>query len=152
MKRFLGGVAAVLVASIVVSAPAVNTGAAGLVYPAPMAKFPVCQTADQEFCIEKFEFTPTNGAKQDLTASATDSNSLVSPFIDVMLSPGQAYTGPSGSTGMGGMFPSLSINYTYIPGIQYSGTQPTTLDGIQDGAYRTVLRIGDYDPSYLLLT
>jgi len=152
MKRFLGGVAAVLVASIVVSAPAVNTGAAGLVYPAPMAKFPVCQAADQEFCIEKFEFTPTNGAKQDLTASATDSNSLVSPFIDVMLSPGQAYTGPSGSTGMGGMFPSLSINYTYIPGIQYSGTQPTTLDGIQDGAYRTVLRIGDYDPSYLFIT
>lgn len=152
MKRFLGGVAALVAATCIMSVPSVSVGAAGLSYPLPGTDFPVCATADQEFCIETFEFTPTNGAKQNLTASATDTSSQTSPFLNVQLSPGQAYTGPSGATGMGGMFPSLSINYTYIPGILYSGTQPTTLDGIQDGAYRTVLRIGDYDPSYLFIT
>lgn len=152
MKRFLGGVAALLAATCVMSVPAAPAGAAALTYPAGGAGFPVCTGADQEFCIETFEFTPTNGAKRDLTASATDSSSQTNPFINVSLSPMQAYTGPTGSTGIGGMFPSLSINYTYIPGVMYSGTAPTTLDGLQDGAYRTVVRTGDYDPSYLFIT
>ena len=151
MKRFLGGVVAVMVASTVVSAPAVTTGAAGLTYPAPMANFAVCTSVEQEFCVEKFEFTPTNGPKQDLSAAAT-SSSMTSPFLNVALSPGQAYTGPTGATGMGGMFPSLSINYTYIPGNSSGGPSATTTDGLLDGAYRTVVRIGDYDPSYLMLT
>lgn len=151
MKRFLGGVAAVLAASIMVSAPSVTTGAAGLTYPAPNTNFDVCTSAEQEFCVEKFEFTPTNGAKQDLSAMAT-TFSPTSPFLNVALSPERAYTGPTGATGMGGMFPSLSINYTYIPGNSSGGPSATTTDGLLDGAYRTVVRTGDYDPSYLLLT
>ena len=151
MKRFLGGVAAVLVASIVVSVPAVNTGAAGLTYPAAFDKFPVCSTAEQEFCIEKFEFTPPNGAVQDLTASARVTNNPTNTYVDAFIS--SSYSGPSGSADQAGLFPSLSINFMYMPGISWNTpTRPPTLDGIPDGAYRTVVRLGDYDPSYLLLT
>ena len=74
---------------------------------------------------------------------------MTNPFLSVIMPPGQPYTGPSGSTAMGGMFPSLSINYTYIPGEQGAGT---THDGLPDGSYRTVVRTGDYDPSYLFLS
>ncbi|MFM9226194.1 MAG: hypothetical protein ACKOQ1_06150, partial [Actinomycetota bacterium] len=51
------------------------------------------------------------------------------------------------------LFPALSINYQYIPGASWNTpSRPPTLDGIPDGSYRTVLRMGDYDPSYLFLT
>ncbi|MFM8601185.1 MAG: hypothetical protein ACKODP_03780 [Actinomycetota bacterium] len=149
MKRFLGGVVALLAASLVVAAPAGPVGAAALTYPTPFSYFPVCSTADQEFCIEKFEFTPTGGAKQDLSSTAA-SNQFTNPFLEVFVS--QSYTGPSGAPSQGGVFPALSINYQYLPGGTWSGARPPTLDGIQDGAYRTVLRTGDYDPSYLFLT
>ena len=150
MKRFLGGVVALMAVSLVVSAPAGPAGAAALTYPTPFSYFPVCSTADQEFCIEKFEFTPTGGAKQDLSATAA-SNQFTNPFLEVFVS--QPYTGPSGTAGQGGLFPALSINYQYLPGVSWNTpSRPPTLDGIPDGAYRTVLRTGDYDPSYLLLT
>lgn len=150
MKRFLGGVVALVAASLVVSAPAGPARAAALTYPTPFSYFPVCSTADQEFCIEKFEFTPTGGAKQDLSATAA-SNQFTNPFLQVFVS--ASYTGPSGTPGQGGLFPALSINYQYLPGGSWSTpTRPPTLDGVQDGAYRTVLRTGDYDPSYLFLT
>lgn len=151
MKRFLGGVVALMAASLVVSAPVAPAGAAALMYPTPFKYFPVCSTADEEFCIEKFEFTPTGGAKQDLSATATASNQFTNPFLEVFVS--APYSGPSGTPGQGGLFPALSINYQYLPGGSWSTpTRPPTLGGVQDGAYRTVLRTGDYDPSYLFLT
>jgi len=150
VKRFLGGVVALMAASLVMSAPAGPAGAAALTYPAPFSYFPVCSSADQEFCIETFEFTPTGGAKQDLSATAA-SNQITNPFLEVFVS--QPYTGPSGTAVQGGLFPALSINYQYLPGVSWNTpSRPPTLDGIPDGAYRTVLRTGDYDPSYLLLT
>ena len=99
MKRFLGGVVALVAASLVVSAPAGPAGAAALTYPTPFSYFPVCATADQEFCIEKFEFTPTGGAKQDLSATAS-SNQFTNPFLEVFDS--QPNTGPTGTPGQGG--------------------------------------------------
>jgi hypothetical protein len=144
MKRFLAVLA--LVAGGLVCAPA---PVAALTYPTPFSYFPVCSTAEQEFCIEKFEFTATGGAKQDLTSTAA--SSVTQPYLEVFVS--QSYTGPSGTPGQGGLFPALSINYQYIPGVSWSTpSRPPTLDGIPDGAYRTVLRTGDYDPTYLFLT
>ena len=123
--------------------------AATLDYPAPFSYFPVCKTDSQEFCIEKFEFTATGAATQDLTSTAASSRT--NPYLEVFIS--QNYTGPSKTPGQGNLFPSLSINYQYIPGVSWSPpTKPKTLDGIPDGGYRTVLRMGDYDPSYLFLT
>ena len=132
------------------SVPGASTGAAGLTYPTAFGKFPVCSYADQEFCIEKFEFTPTSGAKQDLTGSARNTG-LNDIYLDVFIS--QPYTGPSGTPGQGGLFPALSINYMYLAGTTWNTpTQPPTLEGIPDGTYRTVIRTGDYDPSFLFLT
>ena len=156
MKRFLGGVVALVAASLVVSAPVGPAGAAALTYPTPFSYFPVCATADQEFCIEKFEFTPTGGSKQDLTQFSHLGNPQTAgtnPYAEVSMAPGQAYTGPSGTPGQGNLFPALSINYQYMPGNSWNTpSRPPTLDGVLDGAYRTVLRTGDYDPSYLFLT
>lgn len=150
MKRCLGGVAALVATTCVMSVPSVSVGAAGLTYPSAFNKFPVCAAADQEFCIEKFEFTPASGAKQDLTATARVTNNPTSTYLDVFI--GGAYTGPGGSAGQGGLFPSLAINYMNLSGSSWNTpTAPLTLDGIPDGAYRTVVRTGDYDPSYLLL-
>lgn len=150
MKRFLGGVAALMAATCVMSISSVPVSGATLDYRAPFSYFPVCSTAAEEFCIETFEFTPTNGAKQDLTASAATSG-VVNPYLEVFI--GGSYSGPSGTAAAGGLFPSLSINYQYIPGVSWNTpTRPPTLEGIPDGAYRTVLRTGDYDPSYLFLT
>ena len=150
MKRFLGGVAALIAATLVVSVPAAPTGAASLTYPTPFAYFPVCSSADQEFCIEKFEYTPTAGAKQDLTATAGTVNSS-QIFLETFLS--QSYSGPSGSGAQGGYFPALALNYQYTPGTGWSTpTRPSTVDGVPDGTYHSVVRIGDYDPSVMLLT
>ena len=130
--------------------------AATLSYPAPISNFPVCETDSQEFCIEKFEFTATGGVKQDLTLFShlgKPQTAGSNPYAEVSMAPGLAYTGPSGTPGQGNLFPSLSINYQYIPGVSWkTPTRPKTLDGIPDGSYRTVLRMGDYDPSYLFLT
>lgn len=145
--------------AVLVSAPAVAVvpglaRAATLTYPTPMTYFPVCTTADQEFCIEKFEFTPTNGTKQDLTAFSDRGDPQTAgtnPFVQVFIS--QNYSGPTGQPQQGGLFPALSVNYMYMPGITWNTpARPKTLDGIPDGAYRTVLRTGDYDPSYMFLT
>jgi hypothetical protein len=150
MKRFLGGVAALIAATLVVSVPGAQSVAATLTYPTPFTYFPVCATTDQEFCIEKFEFTPTSGAKQDLTSGAgTVDNSRI--YLETFIS--QSYSGPSGSAGPGGLFPALSVNYQYIPGTSWNTpTRPPTVDGVPDGTYRSVVRIGDYDPSFLFLT
>jgi hypothetical protein len=145
MKRFLAVLA--LVAGGLVCAPA---PVAALTYPTPFSYFPVCSTADQEFCIEKFEFTATGGAKQDLTSGAgtVDSSRI---YLETFVS--QPYSGPSGSAGQGGLFPALSVNYQYIPGTSWSTpTRPPTVDGVPEGTYRSVVRIGDYDPSLLFLT
>ena len=150
MKRVPGGVAALFAATLVVSFPSVPSGAAGLTYPAPFAYFPVCASADQEFCIEKFEFTPTSGAKQDLTSGAGTVNSS-QIYLETFIS--EPYSGPSGSAGQAGLFPALSVNYQYIPGTSWNTpTRPPTVDGIPEGTYRSVVRVGDYDPSFMFLT
>lgn len=151
MKSLRVLLAAMLVAPIVAMFPA-PAQAAALTYPTPMSYFPVCSTADQEFCIEKFEFTPTSGTKQDFTTNSNlGQGNPTDPFVQVFMS--QNYSGPTGQPSQGGFFPALSINYQYLPGGSWqTPTRPPTLPGMLDGVYRTVLRTGDYDPSYMFLT
>ena len=72
-------------------------------------------------------------------------------YLETFIS--EPYSGPSGSAGQAGLFPALSVNYQYIPGTSWNTpTRPPTVDGIPEGTYRSVVRVGDYDPSFMFLT
>lgn len=151
MKSLKVLLVSLLISPMVVAFPA-PARAATLTYPTKRSWFPVCVTSEQEFCIEKFEFTPASGAKQDLTSiSNLGQGNGTDPYVQVFL--GDNYSGPSSTTAQGGFFPALAINYQYMPGGSWTTpTRPPTLDGVPEGTYRTVVRTGDYDPSYMFLT
>lgn len=146
---FLG---ACLVSSVAVVATDVGVVHAALTYPTAMSSFPVCLTDDAEFCVETLEFTPDGGTKKVIANPINNAfpSDPGDPWIGAFIS--GTYSGASGPAGYGGVFPSLSINF-YGPGaMRAEGNLNATLDGIDKGLYRVVLRTGDYDPSYLLLS
>lgn len=119
-----------------------------LSYPAAFAYFPKCTTADQEFCIELFEINlDSGGGVQEITDPTGNTEHYLQVFIS------DSYSGPAGTLGMGGMFPSLSINYIDPDNYRaLDAARDSTVVGLDAGTYRTVIRIGDYDPSYMLLS
>lgn len=149
MRVFIGAVLCVSLAPL--AAPAV--GAASLSYPSPFSYFPVCSTADQEFCLETFEFTPKGGSTRVIADPTNPSNvgGRTDPYVNVFVS--GTYSGTTTPLQGRRFFPALSINY-YDPvgSIWSTPVKPKTLAGLADGTYRTVLRTGDYDPSFLMLT
>ena len=139
--------AAALAVSFFVVAPGASPVRA-LAYPAAREFFAVCSTADQEFCIEALEFTPANGTKRTI-ADPSPAMPGSDPYVQAFLS--APYSGPS-SLVSGGYPPSISINY-YDPNGMAQPTPPLkTAVGLADGVYRVVMRTGDFDPTYMLLT
>lgn len=145
IRLFLG---ACLVSSVAVVAADVVPVHAALSYPSQFSHFPVCQLTDDEFCIELFEFTPEGGTKKAI--SDPGNSSTGDPWMSAFIS--GSYSGASAAPGLGGVYPSLSLNFYGTGSLRAEGNDATTLDGIDDGLYRVVLRTGDYDPSYLLLS
>lgn len=132
------------------SSPSSQAGAASLTYPTPNAFFPKCTAADQEFCIELMEFTPTNGTKRTVTDPTHDNPfSGTDPSVQAFIS--GSYAGPS-SLSSTGYPPSISINYYDPVGSMEPAPPLKTAVGLADGLYRVVLRTGDFDPTYLMLT
>jgi hypothetical protein len=122
---------------------------------AGQTNFPVCVAATDEFCIEKFEFTPTGGTVRTVTPStepfgvvAPDGTGL--PDVNVTASFFANYTGPTGTADETGFLPALALNF-FDRGSSPVGSASTAV-GLRDGSYRVVLRTGDYDPSLLTLT
>jgi hypothetical protein len=123
---------------------------------AGQTNFPACVAAADEFCIEKFEFTPTGGTVRTVTPS-TDSFGVVAsdgtglPDVNVTASFFSAYGGPAATQPDGsGFLPALALNF-YDRGSNAVGAA-TTADGLRGGSYRVILRTGDYDPSLMTLT
>lgn len=128
-----------------------------LSYPVKFKTFATCVAPSDEFCIETFEFTPTNRDKQvianpapDIISDPTAIVGRTDPYINVFMS--SDYSGPSSVSAM--MPSGMAINFSdpvgSIPAYPPNGA--TTLDGLKDGQYRVVVRTGDYDPSIMLLT
>ena len=123
---------------------------------AGQTNFPACIAEADEFCIEKFEFTPTGGTVRTVTPStdptgvdARDGTFL--PDVNVTASFFSAYGGPAATLpDSSGFFPALALNF-YDRGSNAVGAA-TTAVGLRDGSYRVILRTGDYDPSSLALT
>ena len=123
---------------------------------AGQTNFPACVLEADEFCIEKFEFTPTGGTVRTVTPStdplgvdARDGTFL--PDVNVTASFFSAYGGPAATQpDASGFFPALALNF-YDRGSNAVGAA-TTAVGLRDGSYRVILRTGDYDPSSLALT
>ena len=135
-----------------------GSGAAGLTYPSMntdpqlsqfSADFPLCSLPDQEFCIEKLEFTPEGGEKRTVT-------NPVRPLMERSLGPDPSvnaffqgeYKGPSVNTASG-MPPMLTLNFFDI---NKAGIPGTTDPGLRPGLYTTSVRVGDYNPSFMMLT
>jgi hypothetical protein len=123
---------------------------------AGQTNFPVCVDATVEFCIEKFEFTPTGGEVRTVTPStdplgvdAQDGTFL--PDVNVTASFFSRYDGPAlTQPDASGFLPALALNF-YDRGSNAVGAA-TTAVGLRGGSYRVILRTGDYDPSILALT
>lgn len=126
-----------------------------LSYPSAFAPFPLCAADSDEFCVEKLEFTPTGGPKQDIANPApnymSDPNSLsgrTSPYVGTFLS--GAYTGP-GSVNPN-MPSGMAINFYNPLGSIRANPSDITVDGLENGLYRVVVRTGDYDPTIMMLS
>lgn len=149
-KCVISGV--VLATSVFVSG--IGTSVRALSF-AGQTNFPECAAASDEFCIEKFEFTPTGGSLRTVKPSkesfgvTSDDGSLL-PDVNATASFYSAYTGPSGTADESGFLPALAVNF-YDRGSNPVGSASTAV-GLRDGSYRVVLRTGDYDPSLLTLT
>ena len=145
-------IVAAFASSLVVATGA--SPASALTYPGAMEELQDC-TGEEEFCVERFEFTPTGGSKihvVDAVVPLTDQyanpgpNAL--PNISVFFQ--SAYSGPDTYSPTNPAI--LNVNVRNPNG----GRPPefgdgSTETGLADGTYRFVLRLGDYDPTTLML-
>jgi hypothetical protein len=139
MSRFVKSVMSVVVlaSSVFVS----GTGASVQALTSPgTSNFPLCATDGQEFCIQKFEFTPTGGTLREVTPL----NGFNYDDVNVRANFPNDFTGPNG-TPEDGMLGPLSLNFDDIGSFQNS----TTKDGLRDGVYHVIVRTGDFDPSQM---
>lgn len=131
-----------LLVPVVVASSGQSVGA--LNKPSAQQAWSMCSTAEQEYCVEAFQFTPVGGASRSITnlSSGTDPNLTVSFPYDASWG-----ALPAGTTTMS-QPPQISINFMNPLSPPIIGA---TSDGMDDGTYRVVLRIGEFDPSILLL-
>lgn len=126
--------------------------AEGLKYPGIFEYFPDCTTAEEEFCVDRLEYTPTDGSMRqiiDAVVPQWEMHSGTDPHVAIFFH--KTYTGPSSVQPMNSM--SLNINMAMGPDSQHIlRPERPTINGIGEGTYRMVLRLGDYDPSALVLT
>ena len=121
-------------------------------YPASGANFPPCGSdTAEEYCIEKFAFTPAGGAQREVTPSDIPEANLDSEGkgeVNVVAKLSAGYAGLSSTPMQDGVLASLSLNF-YDP----LSTTPATLTktGLRDGLYTVVIRTGDFDPSSMML-
>ena len=152
----------ILSVSVLFGALAVTAGTASsagaLTYPTPNPNssglselFQECQTADQEFCVELLEFTPTNGTKRQIADPVVPIEQRYTgtdPNISVFLQ--GSYSGPA-SVSMSNM---VVLNVNFDQGMDTMQPYPPTggtIKGLADGTFRFVIRTGDFDPSYMML-
>lgn len=138
----LGSLCAIGVGSSPVSA---------LSYPGVFQDLPDCSSDDQEFCVERLEYGATVGTMsrvQPAVVSPIDYYSGTNPNVSVFFQ--SPYSGPSSVSAMNPSF----LNFNFHKGADSMHIYPpngTTINGLTDGAYRIVVRLGDFDPSFLLL-
>lgn len=128
----------------IISASGVQ-GATALDKPTARTSWSMCSSSEQEYCVESFQFTPTGGASRSITSlsSGTDTNLTVNFPYDA------SWTSVPVGTTVFSMPPQISLNFMNPLSPPILGA---TSDGLDDGSYRVVLRIGEFDPSLLLLT
>lgn len=153
-KKFHALVVVGLIGALPVVAPGTpSVSAEGLTYPGVFESFKDCASDTDEFCIERLEFTPTNGATTRIVPAVVDAMDRFSgdnPNVSVFFH--AAYNGPSSLTGP---MSSASLNVNVYKGTDSMHVYPPngkTINGLTDGAYRFVIRTGDFDPSFMLLT
>lgn len=97
--------------------------------------FPACTSDAQESCVELLEFTAPGGTPQ-VISDPTDTTQSSHPYIRIF---------DQGS--MPGMLPMLGYS---ILDNRSGSTGSGTNDGLPQGTYRIVVRIGDFDPTVFI--
>ena len=118
---------------------------AALSAPSVGFNWPDCTTVSEEFCIEKFEFTPTGTSNTQVITDAVPAigtTSVQHPNTSVLLSLNGLNNNLYGKTGLGALTfelsdPSFESNFS-------GGTK--TKKGVPDGEYRIIVRTGDFKP------
>ncbi len=144
-KSLLGMIMAVSFLPIVTVAHL--SQASGLEKPAPRALWDFCSTDSEQYCIELYEFTSAEGAKSTFQKSNLPISGAAQVYVSIPNSTSWAAideTAPTSSEP-----PQLSVNF-FDPnnGSEMLGA---TGEGVDKGTYRVVLRIGELDPTMLLL-
>lgn len=127
---------------------AVSVRADGLTYPGvgkTLGRFPSCSRGGQEFCIESLMFTKQGGSESEINDPG--SNHPKSPYVVAYLQ-GQ-YNGTTTPGNAFGLMPTLAISVETAD--MFTGIRPKTVTGIDDGTYRMRIRLGDYDPTYMVI-
>lgn len=132
-KRMLLAVA-VAVSSTVFVAAAPGVSAAPEPYPF-MEAWPTCGSSAEEYCVESLDFTPPGGETQSIDdpGNTMQSSHPYVRFFD--------------QRGMGVGFPMLGF---VIQNPTSGSIGVGTNDGLDDGTYRFVVRIADFDPTVFI--
>ena len=145
VKVLRWGVAGACVATaLVVAGGFSDSTARALNAPVDYVQWPDCTTADEEFCVEKLEFTPVGSSSAQVISDAvpplgTSPADHTNMSVDVRINGNTAVYGKMGLSNLSFEFSDPAFN-TFVAGGSVTRT------GAQNGTYTLVVRTGDYKP------